>query len=147
MRTRFESKVDWWIGLLLASGPVVVLVTLLPAVFTGAVGVGPFLLSLGICPVIYGVLIFPMYYELDGEALVIRFGLVRSRVDYRDIKRVVPTRNPVSSPALSLDRLHVDAGSSLGPNISPADKSGFLDALAERTAHLRREEDALVPVR
>ena len=140
MRTRFESKVDWWIGLLLASGPVVVLVTLLPAVFTGAVGVGPFLLSLGICPVIYGVLIFPMYY-------VIRFGLVRSRVDYRDIKRVVPTRNPVSSPALSLDRLHVDAGSSLGPNISPADKSGFLDALAERTAHLRREEDALVPVR
>ncbi|HLT37322.1 MAG TPA: PH domain-containing protein, partial [Enhygromyxa sp.] len=74
-----------------------------------------------------------------------RFGLVRSRLRYAEIRRVVPTRSMLSSPALSMDRLHVDAGSSLGPLISPRDKSGFLDALAAKAPQLVREGDSLVP--
>jgi hypothetical protein len=80
----------------------------------------------------------------DADALVIRFGLMKSRLSYASIRRVTPTRNPLSSPALSLDRLHIDAGNPLGPNISPKDKDDVLRGLAERAPQLKREGDALI---
>jgi hypothetical protein len=54
------------------------------------------------------------------------------------------TRNPPSSPALSLDRLRVQFGRGWGKAvmISPADRNGFLDDLA-RKAGLNREGDRL----
>lgn len=140
---RFSSKVDAWLGAVLIALP---LVTVSVAVMSIAAG-APWLVSLApvaLIGAIYGGLVFPLYYELGDSALVIRFGLVRSRVPYGDIQAVKRTRNPLSSPALSLDRLHVDAGSRLGPNISPVDRGAFLDALAARAPHLRREGDALV---
>ena len=70
------------------------------------------------------------------ESLLIRFGCIRSRIPYNSIKKVVPTRNPISSPALSLDRLRIDTGDTLGTNISPADKSSFLKYLAGQVNHL-----------
>ena len=142
---QFKSKVDWWLGLILVVAPVA---TVMGAVAADAGIVG--WLGVILVALIYGGLVFPMRYVLEEDALVIRFGLVRSRIRYADIKAVTPTRNPLSSPALSLDRLHIDAGShlsgmGLGPNISPADKAGFLRALAERTPRLRHEGDRLVP--
>lgn len=47
---------------------------------------------------------------------------------------IFPTRNPLSSPALSLDRLHVQFGQDLfnAILISPADRDRFLTGLAEQ---------------
>ena len=70
--------------------------------------------------------------------------MARSKVPYDKIEGIRPTRNPISSPALSLDRLHIQAGSSMGPNVSPADKIGFLEAVAARAPHLERDGDRLV---
>lgn len=143
MHPRFPSKVDWWLGAILAATPILTLAAGWPLIVSGhwVEGILPTALVLAI----YGGLVVPMRYELADDALVIRFGLARSRVPYTKIRAVRPTRSPLSSPALSLDRLHIDAGSELGPNISPADRSGFLDALAARAPHLRREGDSLVP--
>ncbi len=142
---RFKSKIDWWLGILLFVPPISSVAALTglyvegdPEVWAGWAGVA-------MVVAIYGGLVFPMYYELADDHLIIRFGLVRSRVKYADIRQVKPTRNPLSSPALSLDRLHIDSGSSLGPNISPADRDGFLRELAARATHLRRDGDRLVP--
>ena len=142
---RFRSKVDTWLLCVLVGAPLfaiglpllvakedydqALLTALLPAVVFAA---------------IYGLCLFPLHYEVGDEALVIRFGVFRSRIPYEQIRKVVPTRNPLSSPALSLDRLHIDAGSALGPNISPADKAGFLEALVKHTPHLRLDGDRLV---
>ena len=147
MDTRcFPSKIDWWIGLLLCVPPISTVVSLIalyrsddPEAWMGWIFVA-------VVVALYGGLIFPMRYEVGEDALVIRFGQVRSRVKYTDIRRVKPTHNPLSSPALSLSRLHIDCGSSLGPNISPADRQGFLRALAQKTPHLRLEGDSLVPL-
>jgi membrane protein YdbS with pleckstrin-like domain len=95
--------------------------------------------------VLYGGIVLPIRYTVASDHLVIRFGLIRSRVPYDKIQGVKPTRNPLSSPALSLNRLHLETGSSLGPNISPKDREGFLRALAARAPHLKREGDRLVP--
>jgi hypothetical protein len=50
---------------------------------------------------------------------------------------VVPTRNPLSSPALSLDRLRIEYGQGRAIMISPADKGPFLRALEERRMAVR----------
>ncbi len=139
---RFASKVDLWIGALLAVAPVM---SLAGGLVSLAAGQPLGLLSPLFVGAIYGGLVFPIYYEIGEDALVIRFGLARSRIPYAKIQSVKPTRNPLSSPALSLDRLHVHAGSALGPNISPKDKAAFLAALAPHVPHLRLQGDALLP--
>ena len=94
---------------------------------------------------VYTGLLFPFYYEMEEESLLIRFGCIRSRIPYNSIKKVVPTRNPTSSPALSLDRLRIDTGDTLGTNISPADKSSFLKDLAGQVNHLVLADGQLLP--
>lgn len=139
---RFSSKIDPWVGALLIMAPVLSLIGGMISLSAGerAGMIGPVFIGL-----LYAVLVLPIRYELAEEALVIRFGLMRSRVPYAQIRAVRPTGNALSSPALSLDRLHIDAGSPLGPNISPEDKAAFLAALAPRVPHLRLRDGALLP--
>lgn len=142
MPPRFPSKVDAWIGVLLVVAPILSAVSSLGAFL--ASGSLAALIPIAFIGLLYVALVYPVAYELHDDALVIRFGLMKSRVPYASIKAVRPTRTVLSSPALSLDRLHVDAGSSLGPNISPADREGFYAALLAKAPQLKREGDALV---
>lgn len=140
--TWFPSKIDWWLALILVGAPLVSLVAGLGApddarlvTFSSALLIGALYLGL----------VFPMRYGVDDEHLTIRFGLVRKRIPLDDIREVRPTRNPLSSPALSLDRLRIDHGEGMFKSvmISPGDKQGFLSELAAR-ANLRRNSDGLV---
>lgn len=142
MPQRFPSKVDWWLGALLFVAPVMSLISGVAAIAAGAVLSGA--IPIVFVALLYVGLVWPIAYELHDTELVIRFGLMRSRIPYAGIKAVRPTRSMLSSPALSLDRLHVDSGNPLGPNISPADRDGFYTALLQKAPHLRREGDALV---
>jgi hypothetical protein len=85
-----------------------------------------------------------MRYGLTETHLIVRYGLVRQRVALADITAVAPTRSPLSSPALSLDRLRITYGTGVFKNvmISPADKKQFLVELALR-ARLVRDGDGL----
>jgi hypothetical protein len=96
---------------------------------------------------IYFGLVFPMRYGLDDTHLVVRFGVCRQRIPLAAITEVKPTHNPLSSPALSLDRLHVRFGQGVfkAVMISPTDRNRFLDELAQKTG-LQREGDRLVRV-
>jgi len=141
----FNSKVDWWLGLILVAMPIGGLVSLGASLMSGdmlqiAIAAGGLLFVLAI----FGGLVWPMRYTAKADHIEIRYGMVRSKVPYDKIEGICPTRNPISSPALSLDRLHIQAGSSMGPNVSPADKEGFLEAVAARAPHLERNGDRLV---
>jgi hypothetical protein len=142
---RFNSKIDAWLAVVL--GILVLAAIAVPIAlysvghayaWAGLVGAAFILL------ILVG-LVFPVYYELDDQGLLIRSGMMRSRIRYAEIRRVTPSRSMLSNPALSMDRLHIDAGDPLGPLISPKDKRAFLDALAIRAPHLVREGDQLVP--
>jgi hypothetical protein len=93
---------------------------------------------------LYVGLVWPVTYELGAEALVIRFGLVRTRIRHDRIREVRPSRSLLASPALSVDRLAIGLGGRIPTTISPADRAAFLSDLAARTPHLLREVDALV---
>lgn len=68
-------------------------------------------------------------YELTPGRLLIRCGPFRWTVPLAEIRAVEPTRNPLSSPALSLDRLRIDHGRGSSVMISPRDKARFLAEL------------------
>ncbi len=71
-------------------------------------------------------------YTLTDSDLRVRCGPFRWRVALAEILSVTPTRNPLSSPAPSLDRLCIEYGSGKSIMISPKDKEAFLDELELR---------------
>lgn len=145
MTKRFKSKVDWWLAVLLCISPIISLFVLVKLYVGGDPNAWLGWFGILIVGIVYGGLLFPFYYEMEKENLLIRFGCVRGRIPYKSIKQIVPTRSPLSSPALSLDRLHIDAGNTLGLNISPVDKSNVLKYLAEQVDHLVLVDDCLLP--
>ena len=84
--------------------------------------------------------LYATHYTLEGEALRIRASFFRWRVPLAAIDAVEPTRNPLSSPACSLDRLLVRYGGKR-IMISPEDKGGFQRALAARALELEFSGD------
>ncbi len=96
---------------------------------------------------LYGLLVFPMRYGIAQNELIIRFGIIRQHIQLDAIQEVVPTHNPLSAPALSLDRLAIRTGTGLfsGTMISPADRETFLSNLAMHSG-LRQDGDRLVRV-
>lgn len=71
-------------------------------------------------------------YTIDGTTLAIYFGPFRRTITLRDIHSITPTRNPRSSPALSLDRLRIDYGAHRFIMISPREKEAFLRDIERR---------------
>lgn len=143
--TWYPSKVDWWLALALCLPPVAILVVCVLAVLTDATT--DLLVSLAAAAfmaAIYRGLVFPVRYGVDDTHLMVRFGLCRRRIPLASIVSVRPSRNPRSSPAMSLDRLCVRYGKGIFNTvlISPADRRGFLDELA-RKAGLRDDGDGL----
>ena len=88
-------------------------------------------------------------YTVGAQDLGVRSGPFRWRVPLATITSVTPSKNPLSSPACSLDRLRVAYRSASGRErrllLSPADKAGFLAAIAARVPTLTLAGDRLVP--
>ena len=80
-------------------------------------------------------LTYPLYYEIPPSHLIVRCGiLVRKKIALASIEGVRPTRNPLSAPAWSLDRLQVSYRNGGGITlvlISPEDKMQFMRELCD----------------
>ena len=81
-------------------------------------------------------------YTLEPTRLLVQSGPLKWVVPLADIHSIAPTRSPLSSPALSLDRLLIVYGKDHRQiMISPEDKEGFLcelDALRAQIPALPR---------
>ncbi len=124
---RYKSKIDGWLAAILVASMAVALVASVSVVLaagsrawwvvllTGGLGVGlPIWLLLG------------TDYVLEPAQLLVRSGPFRWRVPVAEITAITPTSNPLSSPALSLDRLRIEYGCGSAIMISPRDKERFL---------------------
>ena len=135
MSTRYRSKVDMWIvvvmglaaaatlygcGVVLRSGETLAMAIMLPiAAFT-----------LGLVAWV----LFGTHYTLSREELDVRSGPFRWQIPIAKIKDVKPSRSLLSAPALSTDRLEIVYGSHESVQISPRDRERFLEELASRRA-------------
>ena len=88
-------------------------------------------------PALLGSMLIGTHYTVDGNTLRIACGPFRWQVPVDAIESVEPTRNPLSSPALSLDRLRIQYGKRK-IMVSPADKAGFLKAIGQDPADGRQ---------
>jgi hypothetical protein len=129
----FRSKVDGWLaGVLLISA----LASLMAVAIVGVVE-SP-LLALAISPLLLLSVGLPLWvlrateYRVDASDLHVRSGPFSWHVPLSEIRAVTPTRNPLSSPALSLDRLRIDYGRAGSIMVSPADKESFVAELRKR---------------
>ena len=125
---RFSSKIDWW----------------LPALLLGSLCLGGWELGQAESVVWYEALgivlalvlslsvLLNTYYEFNDTHLLIRCGPFWRSVSLADIVGVKPTRNPLASMALSLDRIALTVRNSRSILISPRDRSAFMAELRQR---------------
>ena len=74
--------------------------------------------------------IFSVEYRLDGDELTIRCGILFKRtLSIQSIRSIRPTRNPLSAPAASLDRLEITFNKYDTILVSPKDKEAFIREL------------------
>jgi hypothetical protein len=88
-------------------------------------------------------------YRVTPLDIAVRSGPLRWRIPLEGIASIEPSNIPLSSPAVSLDRLRVvyrvADGRERAMLLSPADKGGFLAAVAARRPSLVLSGDRLVP--
>jgi hypothetical protein len=131
----FPSKVDRWIVWLTA---IPLLVS--AAAVTSALLAGPplsaALLMVGLEVLIVGFISWTFgstRYLVTDREVIARSGPFRWRIEISGIESIRPSRNPLSSPAMSLDRLEIRYGGGRRLLISPKDREGFLEAIAARS--------------
>lgn len=92
-------------------------------------------------------MLYGISYTIRDEELLIRCGPFRQRLPLASIDRVRPSRNPLSSPAASLDRLSIQWNDERKRVlISPVDKMEFMNTLGSSCPHLARVGDELVRI-
>jgi hypothetical protein len=115
----FKSKVDWWLILL----------------FLGIFGfpiVQGILTEDYLLVIIFSLVLIFLYflsktirYTIKDEKLIIW----RTKIDIKTIKKIYSTNNPLSSPALSLDRIAVVYNKFDEVLISPKEREVFVQEL------------------
>jgi hypothetical protein len=147
---QYPSKKDWWIVLIVAFTGVMLVSAAIsqiasrgidhPATWT--------LIGTTICYIaILHIFTYPVYYEVTDRDLIIRSGLIRQTIPLSSIDEARPTRNPLSAPAWSLDRLHIEyrkKGKKTFVLISPENRNAFIRELARKSSDLELDGDTVI---
>lgn len=146
----YPSKKDLWLILIVAVAGLALLSAAAHNLFFKGMDHPAALILMGTSifylAVIFGVA-YPVSYAIAPPFLVIRSGLFRSRIALSSIESVKPTRNPISAPAWSLDRLQISylkKGNLTFTLVSPEDKQSFLNELVQSTDGLKVQADEVV---
>lgn len=128
---QFKSRIDRWIFVLL----IVVIIVQIVAVGSAAIQARDPLLTTGMIFLMIGVvglmvwLLLGTHYTVDRGVIKVVSGPFRWKVPIDQITSVTATKSPLSSPALSLDRICIRYGKRRRIMISPADRAAFLTAI------------------
>ena len=127
----FSSKVDAWLLLVMVASAVACTCFILLVLMEDAGATVTVIVLVTLLPgvVLPPWLLFGTRYTVSGDDLSIRSGPFSWEISVGSIRSITPTRNPLSSPALSLDRLRIDYGAGKYLLVSPADPQGFREAL------------------
>lgn len=132
-KKQFKSKIDRWLLILL----VVVMIFEVVVMSVAALQSGDPRAAFGLVVTallivaLIGWLLIGTHYTVDGNTLRVVSGPFRWKVAIDQIHSVEATRSPLSSPALSLDRLRIRYGKNRQIMVSPADRRGFLKAIGQ----------------
>lgn len=130
---KFRSKIDWWLLFIFIVITANIIFKTYQEVHHSSIGTNfPHLMIYSLVILVIWLPIFSTYYVVENSTLVIKSLVFRWKINIDDITQIEPTHNPLSSPALSLDRLKISYmknGRIAKVMISPKDKEGFLNTL------------------
>lgn len=134
--TVYRSQVDQWLLVVFALSALAAVGACLTLLYYGSylewmVGALTLMIGIGLPAWILN----STTYTLTTGFLVIRSGPFHWGVPLRQINKMTPTTNPLSSPALSLDRLKIDYSDVKSIMISPENRREFLADLRSRGVH------------
>ena len=115
----YKSKIDWWL--------IVLLLCVFGYPIVDGIMMKEYTLSITFLVILLlvGLLFYSIQYKIEGENLIIW----KNKIDIKTITRVYKTRNPLSSPALSLDRIAIVYNKFDEILISPKDREDFIKEL------------------
>lgn len=132
---RFQGKVAWWMWGILLVIHVFLIWTALAMAGEGKEAWTDTLILVGVM-FLMDLLIVPMYvrnYILLGKTeLLIVFGFIKKRIAYEHIQMLEETHNPLSSLAMSLDRIYIHTLSGDDVLVSVKEKQAFLQEVNRR---------------
>ncbi|WP_336975432.1 PH domain-containing protein [Acinetobacter pittii] len=133
---KFRSKIDWWLLLIFIVITANIVIKIYEANHLYSLASNfPHLLIYNLVIFIIWLPIFNTYYVVENNTLVIKSLVFRWKININDITQIEPTHNPLSSPALSLDRLkiyYIKNEKIATVMISPKNKEAFLQAINKR---------------
>ena len=145
----YGSKRDLWILVLVWAGMLLVAFAAV-TYFRSNEPLIQRVIVLGLSILVSGFVLSMLYnirYAIGDDELRIHSWPFRYSIPLADIDRIRPSRNPLSSPAASLDRLMVTwRGGRKRILISPVDKVRFMADIKSRCPHLAQVGDELVRV-
>ncbi len=126
----FKSAVDWWYYGIIGCSALILLVVMASVIPTGS----PLAIIVVIFSMVAGLglpvwLLFSTHYIVEGSRLLVRSGPFSWNIARSEIKSIRPTRSPLSSPALSLQRLEITYVDGKVLLISPKNQDEFVDAI------------------
>ncbi len=115
----YKSKVDWWLIILIGCvfGYPIIDGILTNEYFLSAI--------FAFVLVLFFLLSKTIRYRIEGENLMIW----NTKIEIKSIRKIYRTNNPLSSPALSLDRLAIVYNKFDEIIISPKERNEFIDEL------------------
>lgn len=135
MKQIFRSGISWWLF-----GPILFLLLFLPFWYWEQTAGHFFATGINLLILIFFIyLTSTTYYLFHDRQLLVYCGPWRMQIPVDSITQVEATHNPLSSPALSLNRLRVSYGKYDSVLISPADRAGFLAALLTLNPAIRHD--------
>lgn len=133
---RYRSKIGWIIILAIA----VLLVSFVHVMALDFFGIGTMIVLSTIVFTVY--LVFCTYYEIGKGTLRVKSGFLLDRsIPIGTITKIEVTNNPISAPAISLDRLEVFYRDYESVIISPKEKSAFIAHLKQINPKIQDNSD------
>lgn len=131
----YRSKVDWWLAMMLGGTTVWMIWLTVEPILNGK-GVSWLMMGTTIFVLLILAPLVRIRYVFYEEHLLVSCGAYgKDRIAYDSIRSVKETKNPLSSAALSLDRIQIDYvrnGVHQMVLISPVKKQEFLKRLGEK---------------
>lgn len=136
MKTKFKSKIDPFLAILLLVGPLGSVIAVIITIIQSKPIPWAISVLLAIVFVFPLTFLFNTNYTINGKDLLIQCGLIRWRIKLFDIKSIEPLTkfDMTSSAALSFDRLSLIYGDNKSVLISPKEKERFIKEINKRKA-------------
>ncbi|QFG00991.1 hypothetical protein PB01_20555 [Psychrobacillus glaciei] len=137
---KFKSRKDWWLSIIVWIAMIFVLGSGVYVLVDKTLDILGFIITFSlsiILPIFILWMWLTTFYVIEDNNLIIRFGPFKRNIPLDNITSVEKTKNPLSSPALSIKRLEIVYGQYNSVLISPFDRKGFIKILSKRCQHIK----------